>query len=59
MQKLGGRKFLFAVYAFTWASILVCVGVIDQNTYQVMSLAIFSGYLLANVSQKAVTPTTT
>lgn len=55
MNKLGGRKFGFSVYAFTVASVLVYVGVIDPTVYQFVATAIITGYLVANVSQKVFT----
>lgn len=56
MNKLGGRKFGFSVYAFTVASVLVYAGVIDPTVYQFVATAIITGYLVANVSQKVFVP---
>jgi hypothetical protein len=55
MNKFGGRKFIFALYAFSVASILVACAAIDATTFQFIATAIITGYLAANVTQKVFT----
>lgn len=51
-NKLGGRKFLLALFALSSATFLVWLGHISDGVYSAVSIATCGAYITGNVAQK-------
>lgn len=55
LQRVGGRKFLVAVFSLASATWLVWSGHIADGVYSAVVIATAAAYITGNVAQKAVT----
>lgn len=53
LQRLGGRKFLVAMFSILSSSSLAWFGKIDPGVYSVVMVATAAAYITGNVVQKA------
>lgn len=55
LKRVGGRKFLVAVFSLSSATLLVWSGHIADGVYSAVVIATAAAYITGNVAQKAVT----
>jgi uncharacterized membrane protein YjjP (DUF1212 family) len=59
IEKIGGRKFIVALYSLVASSVLLYLQSIDQDTYKAIVMGVILFYISGNVGQKVFVKNTT